>query len=198
MIVTVNAILILGLFVPVWLSGYLTGKALKREKTQAEELPTSTKRRHDAKRDVSSWLTVASPVVGRVQVNNEGSANSVIIMPEEEKLYAPVSGKVVKLYPLGNVFVIQMEDKSELKISVGGYPDELCADYFCPRVIQNEIVNKGKLLLVFDKEQLFSAGEDVTVTVSLENSVNEKEVVLTQASHVKVGDELMRLCEKKS
>lgn len=193
MIVTVNAIVILGLFVPIWLSGYLTGKAFKKEKIQAEELPASAKHRHQVKKDASLQLTVASPVSGRVSIMGEEEANKVTIFPEEGNLYSPVSGKIIKLYPMGNAFAIRTDIQTEVEVQVGREPDELCAMYFCPRVIQNEIVNKGKLLLAFDKEHLQEVGEEIGVTVGVHVEADGKEVIVTQKSSVKVGDSLMEI-----
>lgn len=150
------------------------------------------KKKRDAGRHVCGGKVVASPVAGRVQAQSEDGVKSVTIMPEEGNLYAPVFGKIIKLYPMGNAFLIRMEDHTQIEVRVGGHPDELCAEYFCPRVIENEIVNKGKLLLVYDREQLLAAGEDVSVMVNLKDDMSEKKVLITQAGRVKVGDELMQ------
>jgi len=70
-------------------------------------------------------------------------------------------------------------------------PDELCSMYYRPHIVQNEIINKGKLLLTFDMERLQAAGEDVAVAVSLEDGPDSNEVSVTRKEQVKVGDELM-------
>lgn len=171
-------------------------EATKQESCLTER--SNEKRKADSARQIGKCEVVASPVTGRLDILEDVGSKGVVILPEEGNVYAPVSGKITKLYPMGNAFTIRMEDRTELQVRVGGHPDELCAMYFCPRVIQNEIVNKGKLLLVFDREHLLEAGEDAAVTVRVEEGMNESEVLITAASRVKVGDSVMQLYKEES
>lgn len=150
------------------------------------------KKKRDNTKHVCRGEVVASPVAGRVRTQDEEGGRTMMITPEEGNLYAPVSGKIVKLYPMGNAFLIRMENRMQIEVRVGGHPDELCAEYFCPRVIENEIVNKGKLLLVYDREKLLAAGEGADVTVRIAEEITGGEVEITAASRVKVGDMLMQ------
>ena len=65
--------------------------------------------------------------------------------------------------------------------------------YYSTRIVQNEIVNKGKPLLSFDKERLLAAGEEVSVTVSLDEAQVGGEITVTSAASVKVGEEIIRV-----
>jgi len=67
--------------------------------------------------------------------------------------------------------------------------------YFRTRIVENEIVNKGKLLLEFDIPNLLAAGEDVGVTVCPDTDW-ESEISVSENEMVKVGEELFRIGEK--
>ena len=136
---------------------------------------------------------VGSPVSGELQEPEEGHQSEAVIIPDEGVVYAPASGKIVRLFPMGNAFVLQLEEQIEISIRVGGYPDELNGRYFCPRIIQNEIVNKGKKLLIFDRAGLQAAGERVDVTVGVENSSAEKTVEVVSQGRIRVGQELIKV-----
>lgn len=138
---------------------------------------------------------IVSPVAGEVHFFCEGGRRGAVIEPEQGMVYAPMSGKITKLFPMGNAFILRSNElgcPKELLIQVGRqHPDELCSMYYRARIVQNEIVNKGKLLLTFDMERLQEAGEELGVTVSLEDALIAGEVTVTQKERVKVGDELL-------
>lgn len=204
---TFSALGIMGVIGSAMAAGYWIGRGFRgagwreqngEEAGEKEEGIVEERRKRGSGRKICIGESVTSPVSGTVNLLSEGGGKGLIIIPDEGNVYAPVSGKITKLYPMGNAFVIRMEDRTEIQVRVGGQPDELCADCFRLRVIQNEIVNKGKLVLVFDRDHLLAAGEDVAVTVSLKDSMAEKEMEVTQASRVKVGDELIKFYGEKS
>lgn len=160
------------------------------------EIKPAEKRHRSHGGNIPHGRAIASPVEGDVRFFREGERCGAMIMPGQGMIYAPISGKIIKLYPMGNAFVLQADVGISLLIQVGRQrPDELCSMCFRSRIVQNEIVNKGKLLLEFDMEGLQAEGEDVTVTVSPENSMTVGEVTVTQKEHVKVGEELMWVSE---
>lgn len=134
---------------------------------------------------------VGSPVAGAVSFFYEGKRRGAVIIPEQGYLYAPAPGKIVKLYPTGNAFLLRTDYGVELLIRVGVETQELEGMYFRPRVVQNEIVNKGKLLLEFDPEGIGAEGYDCGVRLSVEENHDWLEISITQAEHVKVGEELL-------
>lgn len=142
------------------------------------------------KRILLGWV-VASPVAGLVRPIYEGSRCGVLIQPEENSVYAPVSGRIIKLYPMGRAMLIATDFGKELLLKVGNGGDEMCSMYYRSRVVQNEIITKGKLLLEFDRAGLENQGVDMTVTVSLENSLEESNVVITSKEFVKTGEDLI-------
>lgn len=142
------------------------------------------------KRILLGWM-IASPVSGQVRPFFEGNRCGALIQPMEGMLYAPVSGRITRLYPMGRAMEIETDFGGAVLIKAGIGGDELCSDYYRSRVVQNEIINKGKLLLEFDMAGLEAQGVDVTVTVSMETTLEEKNIMVTQKDCVKVGEELI-------
>lgn len=203
--VTINLFGIAGVILLAVIAGYFIGRGERKGTAEeAEELPEpcegTERREHSALRRgrengrrIPLGRSIASPASGEVHLLGEEGGCGAVIVPEEGKIYAPASGKITRLFPMGNAFVLRMEDNGELLIRVGREPDELCNLCFRPRIVQNEIVNKGKLLMVYDREQLQAAGEDISVTVSLQSGAVGKEVALIQEGRVKAGEELMKI-----
>ena len=138
---------------------------------------------------------VGSPVAGEVTECREGKRPFVVIAPGENKLYAPTGGKVIRLYPMGNAFSFVTEFGVLLHIQVGELEEELLNCHYRPRVIQNEVVNKGKLLLEFDRLALEEAGDAGTVTVRVENSLPGSRVRMLAEGRVKCGEEIFEVIE---
>lgn len=141
-------------------------------------------------------FSVGSPVSGWVTSCREGDHPAVIIQPVEDKLYAPVAGKITRLFPMGNAFLFSTEFGAEIRIQVCDVNDDLLGRYFRPRVVQNEIVGKGKLLLEFDSQGLVAEGASVMATVSVENRAYGSRVQITAKERVMPGEEILRVVER--
>ncbi len=179
--ITMNLFTVLGIILSSAAAGFGIGRYEKRPHQKEGE------------KVIVQGKIVGSPVSGEVREGSESGMPEAVILPDEGVVYAPASGKIVRLFPMGNAFVLEMEDQIQISIRVGGYPDELNGQYFRPRIIQNEIVNKGKELLVFDREGLTAAGESADVAVRVENCPPEKTVESVSQGHIRVGEELMKV-----
>ncbi len=118
--------------------------------------------------------------------------NGVLIEPAVGKLYAPAAGKIIRLYPMGNAMVLRTDVGWELMIKIGQNNDEMNSMYYRSRVVKNEIVSKGKLLVEFDTEGLQKEGVDARVRIGIVN-YREAEIAVCGRGAVKVGEELMRV-----
>ncbi|MCM1026719.1 MAG: PTS glucose transporter subunit IIA [Roseburia sp.] len=136
---------------------------------------------------------VGSPVSGEIEDLWKDGSRAVVIRPEEDKLYAPTGGKILKLFPLGNAFLFRTELGAELYIQAGEGEDELLGRYYRPRVVRNEIVGKGKLLLEFDRQGLKAQGIFPRVFVTVENSLYGSEVMAEQGERIRAGEEILRI-----
>lgn len=150
---------------------------------------------HESKREsvVRFPFSVGSPVSGEVVDMNDGGKPMVAIHPGEDKLYAPANGKITKIYPMGNAFLFRTEFGAELYMRVGDSEDDLMERYYRPRVVQNEIVGKGKLLLEFDRKGLVTEGASCCVSVTVETGACVGNILAAAGEHVKTGEPLLGL-----
>lgn len=144
---------------------------------------------------VTSW-SVGSPVSGRVTDLQEGENAAVVITPSEDRLYAPAGGKITRLFPMGNELLFSTEFGAELLIQAGDAQDELLGRYFRPKIVQNEIVPKGRLLLEFDRSGLEAEGCPVQVSVCLKSSAYGSSVQMTAGERVRTGEEILQIQER--
>ena len=134
---------------------------------------------------------VGSPVSGYAEIRREGPEAEILIQPVEDRLYAPVGGKIIKLYPMGNAFRFRTEFGAELYIQTGDVTDDMLGRYFRPRVVQNEIVGKGKLLLEFDRKGLEAEGILPEVSIRVDHYIYGNDVIATAAEQVRAGEEIL-------
>lgn len=164
------------------------GEAME-EKTARAFTEGSERKKSKKEQLVHGGLPICSPCSGKVSFLWEGGRKGAVILPEQGAVYAPASGKITRLYPMGNAFVLSAESGVELFIKIGG-SDELLSMYYRPRIVQNEIVTKGKLLLEFDLEGLRRQGEESSVSVSVEAPESSRDVFITEKKEVRTGEEL--------
>jgi len=136
---------------------------------------------------------IGSPVSGVVTDCDDGKYPTVILYPAEEKVYAPAGGKVLKIFPLRNEMLFRTEEGPVLRMIVGDGVGELQGEYFRLKVIQNEVVNKGKLLMEFDKRALEEEGVECLVSVQVEETGLGDNVSKMAAGRVKVGETIFEI-----
>lgn len=138
---------------------------------------------------------IAAPASGEVTgfQAEEGRRNlfGAVIQSERGLVYAPEDGKILKIDPAGNKIVLQTEEGFELLIEVGKSSDRMLRDYYRTRVIKNEIVHKGKVIMEYDRERMLREHKDIGVYVSLHAPTLENKVILTEAKRVLAGDRLL-------
>lgn len=145
--------------------------------------------------DDRPFWSVGSPVTGTVLRLEEGDRPSVVIYPDSDRLYAPASGKVSRVFPMGNAFCLTTESGAELYLQAGNAEDDLMSYCYRPRVLRNEVVEKGKLLLEFDRGGLEAEGLSAEVSVCVERSFYGGEIRMTAGERVRVGEELLQIVE---
>ncbi|MDR2045363.1 MAG: PTS glucose transporter subunit IIA [Clostridium sp.] len=136
-------------------------------------------------------LAMGSPAQGEVSPLREDGAKGVKIRAEQGKLYSPASGKIIRLYPAGNAFRLRTEDGIELTVRAGVRTEELEGRYFRPRVLQNEVVGKGKLLLEFDKEGIEAEGYDTSVWIMVDGAEGYRKVTFAEEGQIRTGENLL-------
>lgn len=181
------------------ISGFRMGRSVLLETRETEQYAADAiaKDAHIKGQKRLGGQVIVSPVAGEVSAFSEGRRNGALIKPDQGKIFSPVSGRVSRLYPMGRALLITADLGVELLIQIGGSgTDEMCSSYYRSRVMQNEVVSKGKCLLEFDPDGLKSMGVEPTVAVSVEGVNHEKldsdqEISVNAGGHVRVGDELL-------
>lgn len=111
------------------------------------------------------------------------------IIPNENKVYAPMEADIVSLYPTKHAIGLKDKENNEVLIHVGIDTVNLHGNGFHVYVAQGDHVERGQLLLEFDSEYLKKADMDLTTTVIFmkedtiepmkERNVSAKETVMT-------------------
>ena len=178
-------------------AGWLSDRVIRGTGGNIRPVRRSRKGRDSQAPEGQKW-SVSSPVKGWVTSCQDGEHPTVVIQPEEDRLYAPAGGKITKLFPMGNAFLFRTEFGTELYMEVGHVGDDLLGRYFRPRVVQNEIMGKGKLLLEFDSKGLVAEGVSPAVTVRVENHSYGSSVHASAAEQVRAGEEILLVEQRQN
>lgn len=113
--------------------------------------------------------------------------------PSDGKIYAPASGKVVTFFPTGHAFGIMSDEGVEILVHVGIDTVKLNGDGFTPKVKQGDTVKQGDLMLEIDMDKIKAAGYSLISPVIITNTDDFADVIPTDASSVKHGDEIITI-----
>jgi PTS system beta-glucosides-specific IIC component len=136
-------------------------------------------------------FSVGSPVQGEARSVQDDYQQGFQIYPRQGSVYAPASGKITRLYPTGNAFRLRTDEGVELTLRVGTNTEELEGMYFRPRVVQNEVVVKGKLLLEYDLDSIRQEGYDPTLWLTVEDHEDYQSIEFAKDGLIKIGESLL-------
>jgi len=138
-------------------------------------------------------IEVNSPLAGEIiplsEVKDEVFSTGLLgkgvaIIPDDEKVYSPVSGTVATVFPTGHAVGLISNDGVEILIHIGLETVELNGKHFKSFVNQGDKVEKGQLLVQFDKEEIKKLGYDVTTPVVVTNAREDSELVVNSNESV--------------
>lgn len=142
---------------------------------------------------------IGSPVAGQVSVFEENGRCKVRILPDQGKVYAPTSGKIRRLYPMGSAMLLQTEFGADILLRAGSHVDEMCSDYYHCRVMEHEYVRKGTLLLEYDPAGISREGAEPEIVLSVENEEELGGMSVTGQGRIKAGEPVLYVaCGKHS
>jgi len=136
---------------------------------------------------------IHSPVQGNVMSLNqvkdkvfssEALGKGIAIIPDEDIIYAPISGKIVTLFPTHHAIGIKTDNGIEVLIHIGIDTVELEGKYFESFIKQGEYVQVGQKLISFNRQKIKEKGYDDTVVMIVTNSDNYLEVIPSQEKNV--------------
>ena len=140
--------------------------------------------------------TILSPIKGEVKPIEESSdaafasgalGKGVVILPEEGKVYAPVTGTVTVLFPSLHAIGITSDAGVELLIHIGINTVQLNGEGFTAHIKQ------GQLLVEFDMNKIKEAGYSLETPVLVTNYADLKEVKNTNDSSVQLQETLIEV-----
>lgn len=143
---------------------------------------------------------IYSPIKGKVielnAVNDEvfstgALGKGVAIIPEEGKVYSPVSGTISAFFETGHAIGITSDAGIEILIHVGIDTVEMAGRNFTPKKKQGDRIRKGDLLLEFDKESIIKEGYEIVTPVIITNSNNYNEFKYEEYRDIQIGDRLI-------
>ena len=146
--------------------------------------------------------TILAPIKGEVKPIEESSdaafasgalGKGVVILPEEGKVYAPVTGTVTVLFPSLHEIGITSDAGVELLIHIGINTVQLNGEGFTAHIKQGDQIKQGQLLVEFDMNKIKKAGYTLETPVLVTNYADLKEVKNTNASSVQLQETLMEV-----
>ena len=146
--------------------------------------------------------TILAPIKGKVKPIEESSdaafasgalGKGVVILPEEGKVYAPVTGTVTVLFPSLHAIGITSDAGIELLIHIGINTVQLNGEGFTAHIKQGDQIKQGQLLVEFDMNKIKEAGYSLETPVLVTNYADLKEVKNTNASSVQLQETLIEV-----
>lgn len=174
------------------------------EKTEVPEAQSTGQEESQAEisEKIIKQLDIASPMKGKVlkleSVKDAAFASGVLgkgaaVLPEEGEVYAPASGVVSALFPTLHALGIETEDGVQILIHIGLDTVQLNGEGFEAMVKQGDHIEKGQLLIKFDKEFIEGRGYCIETPVLISNSDDFLEIVETNSAQVEHGDNLIKV-----
>ncbi len=180
------------------MAGFWAGRSLNWQVVEAEGVASGAHEevvekpvRRGQFKTVSRYREIGAPVAGEVNMFEENGRKTVRIQPRQGKVYAPASGKIAHLYPMGSAMVLQTDFGAKLLLRVGSHVDEMSSEFYRCRVMENEVVRKGALILEYDPDGIGKNGADAEVLLSVENEEELGPVTLSSCTHTKAGEPIL-------
>ncbi|WP_040513769.1 beta-glucoside-specific PTS transporter subunit IIABC [Gracilibacillus halophilus] len=147
---------------------------------------------------------IASPLKGKVvnlsDVEDTAFATGALgkgaaIEPTEGVVHSPVTGTVTALFPTKHAIGLTSDNGAEILIHIGLDTVQLEGEHFSTDLNQGDRVEKGQLLLSFDKDGIEKDGYIITTPVVISNHDNY-ELSITDQPDVTTQDVLLEVTPK--
>lgn len=168
--------------------------------------PNSTKEQVEASNQAKTEKNIPAilaPVSGTIKnleecsdsVFSEGLlGKGIVILPEEDQLFAPFDGVVSALMPEKHAIGLTSKDGVELLIHIGIDTVAMGGKGFKTLVSIGDTVTSGQKLVMFDRQLIASLGYSIEIPIIVTNTANYFEIVpMTTNEQVVAGDELITI-----
>lgn len=145
---------------------------------------------------VAGSVKVLAPVSGAVinlaDVNDKVFASGAMgagigIVPEEDSVYAPISGTVQAAMKTGHAYGIKSDDGVEVLVHIGIDTVQMDGEGFEAAVTRGQRVEAGDLLATVDRAKILAAGYDSTTLMVVTNTKALTAVVPLGTGHLTHG-----------
>lgn len=119
--------------------------------------------------------------------------DGIAIIPSEGKLFSPVRGKVLSIFPTKHAICIQSDEGIEILIHVGIDTVMLQGNGFKILTNSGDTIDVGAPLLEFDLNLIKSSDYETTTLVIITNSSEYSEVIYSKEDNIYVSDLLLKV-----
>ncbi|MFJ5622895.1 beta-glucoside-specific PTS transporter subunit IIABC [Peribacillus loiseleuriae] len=185
-------------FVLALILTYIIG--FKEKNNENADMVTNSE--SEAEKDPTIKNIVYSPVKGHAisvkevkdqAFSSEMMGKGVGIVPIEGNVYAPFSGKIEALFPTNHAVGLTSKNGVEVLIHIGIDTVNMDGEGFTAHITQDQEVEKGQLLISFDKQLIEKHGYDSTVIFIVTNTNSYTDVNVDGAKDVEVLDKVMEI-----
>lgn len=121
--------------------------------------------------------------------------DGIAIIPDEGKLFSPVRGKILSVFPTKHAICIQSDDGIEILIHVGMDTVMLAGSGFKILINSGDTVDVGTPLLEFDLNLIGSSGYETTTLIVITNSSKYCEIIHSKEDNIEVSNLLLKVVE---
>lgn len=114
------------------------------------------------------------------------------IQPADNKIYAPVDGKVISVFPTKHAFGIETKEGIQLMIHIGIDTVYLNGQYIVSSLNANERIYRGDVIAEFEPQKITQAGYNPDVYLFILERKGYSVSVLKENEMVEEGDCIIR------
>lgn len=155
----------------------------------------------------TNTLTVLAPVSGQIialeQVPDSVFSDKILgdgiaIIPEDDKIYSPVSGTVTTIFPTLHAYGFTTAEGIDILVHVGLETVSLKGEGFKVYIKEGDLVKAGELIAEVDLEYLKSKGISSTTPVLVCAGAEDKNLIPASGKSIAGKTEIITLTEKET
>ncbi|WP_047833226.1 beta-glucoside-specific PTS transporter subunit IIABC [Robinsoniella sp. RHS] len=168
----------------------------------SRQILVSAKAVNEEQKSMYKQMDIGSPVKGKVlkleSIKDDAFASGVLgkgaaVLPEEGNVFAPANGVVSTLFPTLHALGMETEEGVEILIHIGLDTVQLNGEGFEAMVKEGDRVQKGQLLIKFDKDFIEEKGFCLETPVIVTNSDDYLGVIEVAGNQINPGENLLKI-----
>lgn len=159
-------------------------------------------KKQETQKEKNKEEKIYSPVSGEViplsSVSDETFAEGMIgsgtaVIPSADEVYSPVEGEVTAIFPTMHAIGIKSHTGTELLLHLGIDTVMLEGKYYKAYVKNGDKVQKGDLLISYDRKAIREAGYDPVLMLIVTEFENSKKLEIVHDGEIKKGEEIISI-----